>query len=105
MSATNPRGFAADTAKPGQTGSGSSSDTTKRRSASTLRTLTKDVEKRLRKLEKQRDQLVADLERAASDPGSDHLALAAVGRELAAAEDAISATEEEWLALAEEAET
>jgi len=104
-SATNPRGFAADTPKGGQTGSGSSTGTTQRRSASTLRTLTKDAEKRLRKLEKQRDRLVADLETAAGDPESDHMALAAVGRELAAAEAAISATEEEWLALAEEAET
>ena len=104
-SAANPRRFAADTPEPGPAGSGSAAGTTKRRSASTLRTLTKDVEKRLRKLEKQRDQLVAELERAASDPESDHLALAAVGRELAAAETAISATEEEWLALAEEAET
>ena len=71
------------------------------RSASTLRHLTKDVEKRLRKFEKQRDRLAGEV---ATIDGSDHQRLASVGQDLAAAEAAISAVEEEWLALAEEGE-
>ena len=73
----------------------------KPRSPSTLRHLTKELEKRLRKLEKQRDRLAADV---AGIDGSDHQRLAEVGRDLAGVEADISAIEEEWLALADEAE-
>ncbi|MCU1499133.1 MAG: putative transporter ATP-binding protein [Acidimicrobiales bacterium] len=73
----------------------------KPRSASTLRHLTKEVEKQMRKLEKQRDRLVAEV---ATIDGSDHQRLGAVGRDLAAVEAEITATEDAWLALAEEAE-
>ncbi len=71
------------------------------RSASTLRHLTKDVEKRMAKLERQRNRLAADV---ATIDGADHQRLASVGRDLAAVEAAITAVEEEWLSLAEEAD-
>ena len=71
------------------------------RSTSTLRFLTKEVEKRMRKLEKQREALVVEL--AAVDP-TDHVALAEVGHRLAEVDAAHTAAEDEWLALAEEAE-
>jgi len=71
------------------------------RSASTLRFLTKDVEKRMRSLERRRETLTVEL--AAADP-SDHLALAEAGRQLAEVDAELAAAEDEWLALAEEAE-
>ncbi len=72
-----------------------------RRSPSTLRFLSKEVEKRLRKLEKQRDRLSA---KVATIDGSDHQQLTAVGRELADVVAEIGSCEAEWLALAEEGE-
>ncbi|CAN5454387.1 ABC-F family ATP-binding cassette domain-containing protein [soil metagenome] len=73
----------------------------KARSASTLRHLTKEVEKQMKKLEKQRDRLAKDV---AATAGSDHQQLAALGRDLAEVEAQITATEDEWLALADEGE-
>jgi hypothetical protein len=55
----------------------------------------------MRKLEKQREALVVEL--AAVDP-TDHVALAEVGHRLAEVDAAHTAAEDEWLALAEEAE-
>ncbi|MBX3285998.1 MAG: ABC-F family ATP-binding cassette domain-containing protein [Actinobacteria bacterium] len=74
----------------------------RRRSASTLRTLTKEVEKQMRKLEKQRSALADDL--AALAGSADHQRLAEVGHQLAEVESALGAAEDEWLALASEAE-
>ena len=73
----------------------------KARSASTLRHLTKEVEKRMKKLEKQRDRLATEV--GAID-GADHQRLAEVGRDLAAVEAEITRVEDEWLALADEAD-
>jgi hypothetical protein len=75
---------------------------TPRRSASTLRTLTKEVEKEMRKLEKQRSALIGDL--AALAGTDDHQRLAAVGHQLAEVEQAITAAEDRWLALSAEAD-
>ncbi len=72
-----------------------------RRSASTLRFLIRDVEKRLRKLEKQHATISAELE--AVDP-TDHVALAECGQRLAAVDAELRAAEDEWLTLGEEAE-
>ena len=71
----------------------------KRRSPSTLRNLMKDQEKAVRRLEKRRGALTADL--AALD-GSDHQQLAAVGRDLADTTAELGTAEETWLALSEE---
>ncbi|QXC63290.1 ABC-F family ATP-binding cassette domain-containing protein [Aquihabitans sp. G128] len=73
----------------------------KARSASTLRHLSKEVEKQMKKLERQRDRLV---EQVAATAGTDHQRLAELGRDLAAVEGQITANEDEWLALAEEGE-
>ena len=104
--AQNLRRSDADTPEPGRTpanpDNGSAAAATPRRSASTLRTLTKDVEKQMRKLDKQRSKLADDL--AALAGTDDHQRLAAVGHELAEVESAIGAAEDEWLALAAEAE-
>ncbi len=67
-----------------------------------LRTLTKEVEKQMRKLEKQQASLHEDL--AALAGSADHERLAAVGNQLAEVEAALGAAEDEWLALASEAE-
>jgi ATP-binding cassette subfamily F protein uup len=75
---------------------------TPRRSAATLRTLTKEVEKQMRKLEKQRSALVDDLASLAGT--DDHQRLAAVGHDLAEVESALGAAEDRWLALGAEAE-
>jgi ABC transport system ATP-binding/permease protein len=72
-----------------------------RRSRSTLRHLIKKVEKELARLEADRGRLEADLAAA----GDDHETLAALGSELAAVTDRLATVEEEWLALATEAES
>jgi ATP-binding cassette subfamily F protein uup len=61
----------------------------------TLRNQIKDVEKSIRPLERKRDRLHQDLAAA----GADHRRLADLGAQLAEAEAAISAAEEEWLRL------
>ncbi len=73
-----------------------------RRSASTLRHLLKEVDRDVRRLERQRDELDA----AAADPAvvADHVRLAEVGRELSAVVEALRDAEERWLALTIEAE-
>ena len=55
----------------------------------------------MRSLERRRETLTVEL--AAADP-SDHLALAEAGRQLAEVDAELAAAEDEWLALAEEAE-
>jgi hypothetical protein len=55
----------------------------------------------LRKIEKQRAKLAEQL--AAVD-GTDHVRLAEVGQELAAADASLAEVEERWLALGEELE-
>ena len=55
----------------------------------------------MRKLEKQRERVAAEV---ADIAGTDHHRLATVGRDLAAVEAQITVTEDEWLALADEAE-
>ena len=74
----------------------------KRRSASTLRFLTKELEKRMRKLEKDRAKLHRAIEAV---DGSDHERMTELGRELAAVDTGFAAAEEEWLALALEGES
>ena len=59
----------------------------------------KDAERELRRLERARDALADDLAAASA-----HTELARVGAALAQAEAALSAAEDRWLALAEEAE-
>ncbi|MEY2398380.1 MAG: transport system ATP-binding/permease protein [Actinomycetota bacterium] len=71
-----------------------------KRSPSTLHRLMREAEKAIAAAERTRTKLVADLETA----GSDHEALRRIGLELADTEKAIAAREEEWLALAAEAE-
>ena len=66
-----------------------------------MRFLTKDVEKRMRTLEKQHQALAAEM--ASVDP-SDHHGLADIGGRLAVVDGELAAAEDEWLALAEEAE-
>ncbi len=71
------------------------------RSSSTLGRLMRDAEKSLAAAERGRDKLVAELEAA----GTDHEVLRQVGTRLAEAEALIRQREEEWMALAEEAES
>ena len=71
-----------------------------RRSPSTLRRLLLDVERQMKRLEKRR----GELESAMAAASSDHEALARIGSELAALQGDLSGLEEQWLALAEEAE-
>ncbi len=73
----------------------------KKRSPSTLHRLMKDAEKAIAQSEKLRDRLTGELEGA----GTDHEALRRIGTELANAEASMRQREEEWLALAEEAES
>lgn len=72
-----------------------------RRSHSTLRFAMQNVDKKMRKLTTAHDELTAELE--ALDP-TDHEALADVGSRLADVAAELRAAEDEWLALAEEAE-
>jgi ABC transport system ATP-binding/permease protein len=87
-------------ARKGKAG-GTGETSAARRSPSTLRHLIKKVEKELASLEADRGRLEADLAAA----GDDHETLAALGSELAALTDRLATVEEEWLALATEAES
>jgi len=73
----------------------------KARTPSTLNRLMREAEKEMRKLDKRRAKVAEEL---ASLDGSDHVRLAEVGQELAAADAALAETEERWLALGEELE-
>jgi ATP-binding cassette subfamily F protein uup len=70
------------------------------RSASTLGHLLRELEKRMARLERRREQLTVELAGA----GSDHQALARAGGELAEVEAELVEAEEQWLELAEERE-
>ncbi|MGI8754826.1 MAG: ABC-F family ATP-binding cassette domain-containing protein [Acidimicrobiales bacterium] len=66
------------------------------------RQLVKEAEKAMGRQSRRRDALTVEL--AAMD-GDDHRRMAALGSDLASAEAELSAAEERWLALAEEAES
>jgi len=68
------------------------------RSASTLRRLVAQAEKRVEELEQRR----AELDAALAAAGADHEELARVGHQLAGLHDELAAAEERWLSLAEE---
>jgi ABC transport system ATP-binding/permease protein len=70
------------------------------RSPSTLRHLTRQVEKEMNRLEADRARLEDELVAA----GADHRRLAELGEELARSGERLRELEERWLALAEEAE-
>jgi ABC transport system ATP-binding/permease protein len=72
----------------------------KQRSASTLRRMLQQADKATAKLRDRQESLEAELAGA----GDDRVALARVGEELAELQGALEAAEEQWLALAEEAE-
>lgn len=76
--------------------------TPRRRSASTLRFLLKDVEKDQRRLERRRDELTTQV----ADPAvvADHERLADLGRELGRVEVELAEVEERWLELTVEAD-
>lgn len=78
------------------------------RSASTLRQLTKDVDKDIARLTtahtKAEVELAALSQRAAAPGGGDHRALAAIGAQLTELTTKLAAAEERWLELAEESE-
>jgi ATP-binding cassette subfamily F protein uup len=71
------------------------------RSPSTLRHLLRRAETDVRRLQEHQAALEAELAGA----GGDHVALASVGEELSALAGELAAAEENWLALAEEAES
>nr|MBA2496572.1 hypothetical protein [Acidimicrobiia bacterium] len=71
-----------------------------RRSPSTLRHLLKAVEKDMRRLERRRGEVTAEV----STAGADHVVLARLGEELAAVEADITAVEDRWLELSAEAD-
>ena len=70
-----------------------------RRSASTLRFLTKEADRELARASKRRDQLTLQLHGAAP---TDYPTLARIGEELATAQADVDMWEERWLELAEE---
>jgi ATP-binding cassette subfamily F protein uup len=72
-----------------------------RRSPSTLRHLMREAEKEMRRLQQRHEALETELAAA----GGDHVVLARVGREMGAVAADLSRAEDEWLALAEEAES
>jgi ABC transport system ATP-binding/permease protein len=72
-----------------------------RRTPSTLRHLLRRAETEMRRLQDRQAALEAELAGA----GSDHVALAGAGEELALVNGELAAAEERWLALAEEAES
>jgi ATP-binding cassette subfamily F protein uup len=106
-----PRSRAGSVARPGE-GRGTGTATAGRsnsvrtsgpgpdRSASTLRQLIKQVDKELAALHRRHDKLEADLVAAATE----HDELRRIGAELAEVSAQLSAAEERWLTLAEEAE-
>ncbi len=73
---------------------------TKQRSAATLQRLLKAAEREVADLERRCDEMARDL----GDAGSDHLELMRLGSALADLQGELSAAEERWMALAEEAE-
>jgi ATP-binding cassette subfamily F protein uup len=80
---------------------GAPADGARRRSPSTLRHLTKDAEKAMVKAERVRDRALEAL--AAIDP-TDHVAYGEAGKVVADAEAVLTAAEEAWLALVDEAD-
>jgi len=72
----------------------------KPRSRSTLTRLMRDTEKEVAKLTKRRDRIHAQL----LDSAADHVELTRLGAEEAAVADELTAAEDVWLALADEAE-
>ena len=70
------------------------------RTPSTLRHLLREVERRMARIERRRDELAGAL----AEAGGDHEALAAIGGELAGVSGELAAAEDEWLRLSEEAE-
>nr|WP_249420091.1 ABC-F family ATP-binding cassette domain-containing protein [Rhabdothermincola salaria] len=72
------------------------------RSASTLRHLMKDTDKELTRLTRQRNRVEEELAEKANT--ADHTELRALGDRLAELTAAVDRAEEQWLALAEEAE-
>ena len=79
-------------------GGGPDRPATARRSPSTLRRLQREAEREVQALERQRAELVGELEAA----GDDHQALARAGTALAAAEAELAQAEHRWLELAHE---
>ena len=77
-----------------------SEERSKRRAPSVLHRLLQQAEREVAALERRRDQLHTAL----AEAGGDHVALARLGAELAEVTDALVAAEEQWLAVAEEAE-
>jgi ATP-binding cassette subfamily F protein uup len=82
---------------PGADGAGHSTG----RSHSTIRHELKATEKRMGKLQRQRERLDADL----ADAGTDHVKLASVGEAIAACDREVAEVEERWLELSEELES
>lgn len=72
-----------------------------RRSASTLRHLTKEADRRLVRLTERRDRLEQEMAASAND----HQRLAELGREFAEVSSELEEAEEVWLELVEEAES
>lgn len=72
-----------------------------RQSPSTLRRLIAQAEKKMEQLGMRRDDLTGQL----STAGADHAALARVTTELAAVQDELARTEDEWLSLSAQLET
>ena len=72
-----------------------------RRSPAHLHKLMKETEGRVRRLDRRRDELTGELAQGA---GGDHRRLADMGAELASVEEELARAEDEWLALAEEAD-
>ena len=87
-------------------GNGRAPETKKQRSPSTLRRLIAEVERELAEATGRRDGLVSQLGQGPSaeraHPQADHVALAALAEDLAAAEARIAQLEERWLELADE---
>jgi ATP-binding cassette subfamily F protein uup len=81
-------------------GSVAGSAASKARSASTIRHLLKKADKAAAALRDRQEALESEL----AGVGDDRVALARVGEELAELQAALAAAEEDWLALAEEAE-
>ncbi len=101
---TPPKGKGSANSSAGSTtpAGGAAAPSAAKRSPSTLNRLMRDAEKEMRKLDKKRSALT---EKLASVDGADHVALAAVGQELAEVDGQLAETEERWLALGEELES
>ncbi len=99
----------ANPTRPAKPATSASTASTKRakpadapRSASTLRHLMKEADKAITRLNRRRETLEADLAAKASTAA--HTELTELGAQLGAVNAELAATEENWLALAEEAE-